>query len=160
MLRKSCLLTSGQSHLTEQWLNTDNELQPILRSSGLKQMMSTAKFPTGLLRGIFSNNWIQLLTQQYQGHKTVHLEFIHGMAVDANCARLAMGGTLSSYEYAVLLSWCRPTCFAGRFCYVINFVINGLLTSCKVPSVSSRSILHPSNHAVHSWVRSEGSQPP
>ena len=60
--------------------------------------------------------------QQYRGHKTVHLEFIHGMAVDANCARLAMGGTLSSYEYAVLLSWCRPTCFAGRFCYVINSV--------------------------------------
>ena len=73
MLRKSCLLTSGQSHLTEQWLDTDNELQPILRSSGLKQMMSTAKFPTGLLRGIFSNNWIQLLTQQYRGHKTIHL---------------------------------------------------------------------------------------
>ena len=124
MLRKSCLLTSGQSHLTEQWLNTDNELQPILRSSGLKQMMSTAKFPTGLLRGIFSNSWIQLLTQQYRGHKTVHLEFINGMAVDANCARLAMGGTLSSYEYAVLLPWCRPTCFfASRFCYVINFAI-------------------------------------
>ena len=80
MLRKSCPLTSGQSHLTEQWLNTDNELQPILRSSGLKQMMSTAKFLTGLLRGIFSNNWIQLLTQQCRGHKTMQL-FLGGVSI-------------------------------------------------------------------------------